>query len=75
MSGNSSGLGCDEFVRFRLKVKIDCFADILERLFSGLALRPATLQRRNMSHEITILARFDDDFDVHDPRLTPNRDS
>jgi len=58
-----------EFFWFGLKIEIYSFADVLKGFFLSLALRPATLQRRNVSDEIAVFARLNDDFDVHDLRI------
>jgi protein kinase-like protein len=49
----------------RLEVKIDCLTNVLERLFFRFALRPTTLQRRHVGHEVAVFAGFNDDLDVH----------
>lgn len=59
---------------FGLKVKIDCFADILKRFLFGFTLRPAAFERRNMSDKVTILARFHNDLDANALRLSPHLD-
>ena len=55
-----------------MKVKIDGFVDILKRIFR-LALRPATLQRRNMRDEVAILSWLNDDLDVHGIEISTER--
>src|SRR5438876_2354947 len=54
-----------KFVWFGFEVKIDRFTDILKRLFFCLSLGPTALQRRNVRDKVTILARFQDNLDVH----------
>src|SRR2546423_3304493 len=58
------------FVWLRLKIKLDCFTNILKRFFFGFTLRPATLQRLNVSDKIAVFAGFNDDFDIHGLRLS-----
>jgi hypothetical protein len=53
----------------RLQIQINGFPDILQCLFASLALGPTALQRRAMRDKIAILARFNDDFQVHGVNL------
>ncbi len=49
----------------RCKVQVYCFADILKRFLFRLALRPAAFEGRNVGNKVAVLARFNDDVDVH----------
>lgn len=49
----------------RLEVQLDSLADILQRLLTGFALRPAAFQGRTMRDVLSILSKFNDHLDVH----------